>query len=138
MLMVGGYLTFSGIDAKARWGARCCRRRSRCTSWTATTASSCRQARPHGGRGAQIVDGLDHHWPALLGMNEVVPGQRQVTGDLRGHPLLVVCRARAGRTAAFTSDLAPHRATPAFLAWTGTPPVRPARPLARIVMSVIC
>ena len=35
------------------------------------------------------------------------------------HPLLVVGTYGAGRSAAFTSDIAPHWAPPEFLAWDG-------------------
>lgn len=123
VLMVGGYLTFSGIDAKARWG------RSALADVLPVTILDRDDrvelpagihpviAEPH-----PIVDGLDAQWPLLLGFNEVAatPGAT-VLATVAEHPLLVLGSAGRGRTAAFTSDLAPHWATPAFLEWAGYP-----------------
>ncbi len=39
--------------------------------------------------------------------------------ECAGRPLLVVGEYGAGRSAAFTSDIAPHWAPPPFLAWEG-------------------
>lgn len=123
VLMVGGYMTFSGIDAKARWG------RSALADILPVTILDRDDrvelpsgihpvvAEPH-----RIVDGLNASWPLLLGFNEVTaaPGAT-VLATVAGHPLLVLGSAGQGRTAAFTSDLAPHWATPAFLEWSGYP-----------------
>lgn len=121
LLMVGGYLTFSGIDAKARWGR---------TPLAAALPVHIldrddRVELPAGVTPAvvavhPVVDGLDAIWPALLGLNEVVPkDDAQVLATCDGHPLLVVGAYGAGRSAAFTSDIAPHWAPPQFLEWDG-------------------
>lgn len=72
-----------------------------------------------------VVDGLggpDGTWPDLLGLNEVtVRDGAELLAECAGHPLLVVGGYGAGRSAAFTSDLAPHWAPPGFLAWEGYP-----------------
>lgn len=121
LLMVGGYMSFSGIDAKARWGrtsladalpVRMLDRDDRVE--LPSGVEPCVSA-PH-----PIVAALDARWPALLGLNEVsAKPDAEVVAAAAGHPLLVVGTHGAGRTAAFTSDLAPHWATPAFLAWDG-------------------
>ena len=114
-------MTFSGVDAKARWG------RSELADVlpVAVLDRDDRVELPTG-PSAQAVGshpitaGLDAHWPPLLGMNEVVAREEsQVLATVAGHPLLVVGSSGQGRSAAFTSDLAPHWATPAFLEWEG-------------------
>lgn len=121
LLMVGGYMTFSGIDAKARWGrspvsgvlpVRVLDRDDRIEM-----PSGCL---PEVTGSHAITASLDARWPTLLGYNEVEALPHADTLAIAGdHPLLVVARAGGGRTAAFTSDLAPHWATPDFLAWNG-------------------
>ena len=125
LLMVGGYLTFSGIDAKARWG--------RTPLAEALPVEILDRddrvelpagAAPRLGYGHPITDGLDEQWPELLGLNEVTarPGAATLA-SCAGHPLLAVGGYGAGRSAAFTSDLAPHWAPPAFLSWAGYAPL---------------
>ncbi|NMM32309.1 MAG: cytoplasmic protein [Cellulomonas sp.] len=121
VLMVGGYLTFSGIDAKARWGRTPLQAalpvyvldRDDRVELPGGVAPAVVAAHP-------VVDGLDTTWPALLGLNEVVAkDDAQVLATCAGHPLLVVGTYGAGRSAAFTSDIAPHWAPPEFLEWSG-------------------
>ena len=121
VLMVGGYLTFSGIDAKARWGRTPLQAalpvhvldrddRVELPSGVAPTVVGSHE----------VVDGMDSTWPALLGLNEVVAkDDAHVLATCAGHPLLVVGTYGAGRSAAFTSDIAPHWAPPEFLEWDG-------------------
>ncbi|MFI7706159.1 glutamine amidotransferase [Nonomuraea sp. NPDC049480] len=121
LLMVGGYLSFSGIDAKARWG------RSPLAAALPVTILD-RDDRVELPAGAEpkvvyaheIVSTLDGVWPTLLGLNEVTAKEgATVLAECGGHPLLVVGAHGAGRSAAFTSDVAPHWAPPGFLAWDG-------------------
>ncbi|MEH0527792.1 glutamine amidotransferase [Streptomyces stelliscabiei] len=123
LLMVGGYLTFTGIDAKARWG------RTPLAAALPVTLHD-RDDRVELPAGAAprvlarhpVVDGLDATWPDLLGLNEVaVRDSADLLVECAGHPLLAVGEYGAGRSAAFTSDLAPHWAPPAFLEWEGYP-----------------
>jgi uncharacterized membrane protein len=123
VLMVGGYLTFSGIDAKARWGrsplaaALPVEMLDRDDRVELPAGVAPTVAAQHA-----IVDSLDRSWPALLGLNEVTakPGA-ELLAECGGHPLLVVGTYGAGRSAAFTSDIAPHWAPAPFLAWDGYP-----------------
>ncbi|WP_440708979.1 glutamine amidotransferase [Herbiconiux sp. YIM B11900] len=121
LLMVGGYLSFSGIDAKARWG-----RSPLAEVLPVTMLDRDDRIELQSGPGATVTGehpitaGLDPEWPALLGINEVIARDGStVLAEVAGHPLLVVGTAGAGRAAAFTSDLAPHWASPAFIAWEG-------------------
>ena len=66
------------------------------------------------------VEVLGTQWPTLLGYNQIVARTTSdVLATVGDDPLLVVSRADTGRTAAFASDIAPHWATPEFLAWAG-------------------
>lgn len=121
LLMVGGYMTFSGIDAKARWG------RTPLAPLLPVTVLD-RDDRVEVSPGIRpalatphpITDGLEPAWPALLGFNELVArDDAQLLASVGEHPLLAIGQAGVGRTAAFASDLAPHWASPAFLAWHG-------------------
>ncbi|MEV7694194.1 glutamine amidotransferase [Microbacterium sp. NPDC089189] len=121
LMMIGGYMSFSGIDAKARWGRTALadvlpvRILDRDDRIEVPAGIAPRVSLPH-----PIVEPLDAHWPALLGMNELVAKpDADVLATAAEHPLLVIGVHGAGRTAAFSSDLAPHWATPAFLAWPG-------------------
>lgn len=123
LLMVGGYLTFAGIDARARWG------RTPLAEALPVTVLD-RDDRVELPAGAEpvrtgehpVTAGLPDAWPALLGLNEVIARpEATVLAECAGHPLLVVGVHGRGRTAAFTSDLAPHWAPPGFTGWAGYP-----------------
>ena len=129
LLMIGGYLTFQGIDGRGRW---------RRTPVEACLPVSClpyddRLEVPEGFRpvitGAPshpILQGLGTDWPVLLGANEVELRQRpdvevlaRLPEDQGGHPLLVTGRHGAGRTLAWTSDIGPHWLPEEFVRWPG-------------------
>lgn len=122
LLMIGGYLTFTGIDAKGRWG------RSPLAAALPVTLldRDDRVELPSGTEprctdpGHPVAEGLATTWPPLLGLNEVVakPGSC-VIARCADHPLLVTGTYGSGRSAAFTSDIAPHWAPPEFVAWPG-------------------
>lgn len=121
VLMVGGYMTFTGIDAKARWG-----RSALAEALPVTMLDRDDRVEMPSGPRAQlgsphtITNDLDAEWPPLLGLNEVKSREEsEVLASVAGHPLLVVGEFGEGRSAAFTSDLAPHWATPEFLEWDG-------------------
>jgi uncharacterized membrane protein len=119
--MVGGYMSFSGIEAKARYA------RSPLAEVLPVEVldRDDRAERPAGvtpavvNRDHAAVAELGLEWPALLGYNETRPragAQTLVTVD--GDPLIAVGEYGKGRSAVFTSDMAPHWAPPSFLAWS--------------------
>ena len=127
LLMIGGYLSFQGIDGKARW---------RRTPVENALPVSCLpyddrvevpegfKAEVHGPADHPILQGLGLKWPLLLGVNEVeVKSGAEVLArlpaDQGGHPLLVTGTFGEGRTAAWTSDIGPHWLSPAFCEWEG-------------------
>ncbi|MEV1080321.1 glutamine amidotransferase [Streptomyces sp. NPDC050211] len=121
VLMIGGYLSFSGIDARARWG-----RTPLAAALPVVMVDRDDRVELPAGAAPEVVGehplvlGLDRSWPALLGLNEVtVRPDASLLAECAGHPLLVVGAHGTGRSAAFTSDVAPHWAPPAFLDWDG-------------------
>lgn len=120
LVMVGGYMSFAGIDGRARFG------RSPLASVLPVEILDCddRVEIPEGF--IPSVEIPDHpvlgntpsDWPFLLGYNQVRPKpEATVVAQFQGDPLLVVAEAGAGRVVAFMSDLAPHWAPPEFLSW---------------------
>jgi uncharacterized membrane protein len=126
LMMVGGYLSYQGIDGRARW------RRTPVEDALPVTML------PHDDRlelpegfvprvrapGHPILAGLGPDWPLLLGANEVIarPGAEVLLSlpeDQGGHPLLVAGRHGRGRTLAWTSDIGPHWLPEAFSSWAG-------------------
>ena len=128
LIMVGGYLSFQGIDGRARWRNTPVERALpvRCL------ASDDRVEIPEGCE--PVVDAPDHpllsgvpeDWPYLLGVNEVevkegdgierVLSLPEAQGEL---PLLVTGRHGEGRTLAWMSDMSEHWLPSPFLAWEG-------------------
>jgi uncharacterized membrane protein len=126
LLMAGGYLSYQGIDGRARYHG------------TPVEDVLPVEIMPYDDRvevpegflpvikNAQhpVVAGLGTDWPFVLGFNEVKakPGAdviATVSSDYGGKPLLVAGSAGKGRTIAWTSDIAPHWLAPEFLTWAG-------------------
>lgn len=122
LIMVGGYMTFQGIDAKARYAG------------TPVEEALPVTLLPHDDRveapeGAlprvqaeqhPIVAGLGGEWPQLLGYNRLIARPEATTVALVANdPLLVAWEFGSGRSIAFASDCGPHWAPPEFLAWNG-------------------
>jgi uncharacterized membrane protein len=119
--MVGGYLSFQGIEAKANY------RPSPLAGVLPVEMEpgDDREETPEGARperaGAHpLTEGLEDAWPPLLGFQRVTARpDATVVATVKGHPLLVVGTAGAGRTAAYTTDIGPHWAPAAFTDWAG-------------------
>ena len=120
LLMVGGYMSFSGIDGRARYQASP-------LSSTLPVSMLDRDDRvevPEGLVAAfpnpdhPALGGTPAEWPILLGYNEVKakPGAI-VVAEYNGDPLLVVDNVGSGRCVAFMSDVAPHWAPGEFMSW---------------------
>lgn len=123
LLMVGGYLSFSGIDAKAAF---------RGTSVEGVLPVECvvgddRVERPEGVEPVRTtadhpaVAGLEATWPHLLGYNRVeLRPEAELLATIGDDPLVAVREVGRGRSAVFTSDCAPHWAPPSFSdSWPG-------------------
>lgn len=128
LVMIGGYLSFQGIDARARWHR---------TAVEEALPVEClpyddRLEIPEGfhaevvNRAHPIVQGIAEPWPLLLGANEVKARARpdcevivRLPQSEGGHPLLVCGSWGDGRSVAWTSDVGPHWAPTPFTSWTG-------------------
>jgi uncharacterized membrane protein len=119
LLMVGGYMSFSGLEGKARYQA---------TPLAAVLPVEMlgyddRVETPEGVSPVKVADhemlaGIDGDWPHFLGYNRL----RAKSGatallEVESDPMLVVGAHGRGRTAAFASDCSPHWGSPEFLEW---------------------
>jgi uncharacterized membrane protein len=117
IVMIGGYLSFSGIEGKAAFHGTAVEDvlPVRCA------ATDDRVERPDGvqPRVAKpdhpVTEGIEGAWPHLLGYNRVELREgAEVLASIGGDPLVAVRQVGQGRSAVFTSDCAPHWAPPEF------------------------
>jgi uncharacterized membrane protein len=120
LIMVGGYLSFQGINGKANY-------KDTPVEAALPVTMQSYDDRVERSDGVEpvvsemshtIVDSLPREWPALLGYNRVVPdSDAKELVRVDKDPLIVVGSYDEGRSAAFTSDCAPHWAAPRFTDW---------------------
>lgn len=122
LVMIGGYMTFQGIDAKARY---------RDTAVAEVLPVEMepgddRAERPQGvtprvsATTHPICAGLPVEWPRLLGYNRFANGKGgTVVATVDDDPLIVAGSFGKGRSVAFASDCGPHWAPPPFVEWDG-------------------
>jgi uncharacterized membrane protein len=126
LLMIGGYLSFAGIEGKARYHDTPVEAALPVT----ISAHDDRAERPEGIQpvvtepGHPVLNGVPHDWPPLLGYNQLsAKSATQVLVRCDADPLLTVGSHGDGRAAAFASDCAPHWCPPAFMKWPGYDPL---------------
>jgi uncharacterized membrane protein len=121
LLMVGGYLTFQGIQAKGNYQGSAVDE----VLPVALFASDDRSEQPQG-VAPTIVDG-EHpvlaglsDWPVFLGYNRSTlrPDARELA-LFGADPFIAVRDVGRGRSAIFASDCGPHWGPPAFVGWAG-------------------
>lgn len=122
LMMIGGWMSFSGIDGKAKYFQTFLEQALPITCFPYDD----RQERPEGVRpnimdsSHPVLEGVPPQWPFFLGYNKVTPkDEAAVILELAKDPLLVVWECGKGRSAAFTSDCAPHWGPVGFLEWEG-------------------
>lgn len=121
LVMVGGYLTFQGIEGKAQYAGTPVEEILPVTMLRYDDRVEC----PHGvtpivAADHPITAGLGPDWPQLLGYNRVVAkAGAEVLAKVSDDPLLVAGKFGKGRSIAFTSDCGPHWAPPPFVDWSG-------------------
>ena len=121
LLMIGGYLTFQGIQAKGNWHD---------TAVEAVlpvifSSNDDRREQPQGvtpdivEAAHPVMRGLGH-WPAFLGYNRArLHPDATLLASIGPDPFIAVRSVGRGRTAIFASDCGPHWGPPAFLSWPG-------------------
>ncbi|SMY07139.1 glutamine amidotransferase [Flavimaricola marinus] len=122
LIMVGGYLTFQGIDAKAQYAGSpveealpvtFSRHDDRVECPAGVTAELAMPGHP-------MLEGVSGDWPALLGYNRAQARDgAEIVATAGGDPLLVAGTHGKGRGVAFASDCGPHWAPPSFVEWSG-------------------
>jgi uncharacterized membrane protein len=125
-VMIGGYLTFQGIDAKGQYAGTAI---EEILPVTISTADD-RSEQPQGVT-PEVIDaahpiaaGLGSKWPHLLGYNRVASkADATLIARVGNDPLIVAGNYGRGRAVAFTSDCAPHWAPLAFVEWEGYAPL---------------
>ncbi len=127
LVMIGGYLTFQGIDAKGQYAGTAVEEALPVILMRADDrVESPQGVQPAVGDAAHpIVRDVAGAWPALLGYNRVIPkaGSSLIASVNGADPLLVAGSFGKGRGVAFTSDCGPHWAPPPFVDWAGYAPL---------------
>ncbi len=120
LLMIGGYLTFQGIDGKARYHGTLVE----AALPVIMNATDDRVEIPQGKQPVVInpthpvLTAIDSEWPFFLGYNKLVARPEADTlMQIDQDPFLVVWDYKQGRSAAFASDCGPHWGPPGFLHW---------------------
>lgn len=119
-MMIGGYLSFTGIEEKANF-------RNTVIADILPVEMLGRDDRVETPEGVHpttlipdhpTVQGVSTDWPHFLGYNELIvkEGATEVA-QINGHPLIVVGTYGQGKTAAFASDCAPHWGPAEFMNW---------------------
>jgi uncharacterized membrane protein len=124
LAMVGGYMSFSGIEGKARYGMTPLARvlpvellsgDDRLETPEGVVPEVVRSDHP-------ILVGLEREWPYFLGYNKLrLKKGADLVMSCRDDPFLVVEDVGEGRTAAFASDCSPHWGSREFLSWGSYP-----------------
>lgn len=122
LVMVGGYMTFQGIEGKARYHNTPVEAVLPVEIMAIDDRIECPQGTaPHLVRPDHpVVVGLPEVWPDVLGYNQVTGKEgADVLVKCGDDPLVVVWGKGKGRSMAFTSDCGPHWAPPSFVEWPG-------------------
>lgn len=127
LIMIGGYLTFQGIDGRGRWHRTPVERALPITCLPFDD----RVEMPEGAvpevanANHPILDGVPRDWPYLLGVNELTisdEGADVILTLSEEHdqlPLLVSGTYGKGRSVAWASDMSEHWLPKPFLDWAG-------------------
>jgi uncharacterized membrane protein len=121
LLMVGGYLTFQGIQAKGNYRGSAVEE----VLPVVLQASDDRREEPQGvtpvvtDAAHPVVHGLVG-WPLFLGYNRAeLRTDAQLVARVGDDPFIAVRQVGHGRSAIFASDCGPHWGPPEFVGWAG-------------------
>lgn len=119
LLMVGGYMTFSGIDAKGKWQDTAVQEVLPVQILNIDDRMEhCEGVLPEIKGEHEALEGIPKKWPNLLGYNRTIAKSEAVVPvTIEGDPLIAFAAYGKGRSAVFTSDCAPHWAPPEFVEW---------------------
>ena len=119
-LMIGGYMTFQGIDGKARYHGTLIED----ALPVILQDTDDRVEIPEGKRPLvvkpdhPILTGIEGNWPIFLGYNRFTArSEDYILLRISNDPFLVAWDYNKGRAAAFASDCGPHWGPPEYLNW---------------------
>lgn len=119
LLMVGGYMTFSGIDAKGKWQDTAVQEVLPVQILNVDDRREhCEGVLPKVEGEHEALKGIPKEWPSMLGYNKTVAKSEAVVPvTIEGDPLIAFAAYGKGKSGVFTSDCAPHWAPPEFVEW---------------------
>ena len=119
LIMVGGYMTFSGVDAKGKWHDTAVQEVLPVEIFTVDDRMEhCEGVKPQVVKAHAALTGISSDWPEVLGYNRTIAKpEAEVAVEVNGDPLIAFGSYGAGRSAVFTTDCAPHWAPPEFCEW---------------------
>jgi uncharacterized membrane protein len=122
LLMIGGYMTFTGIGGQGKWWATpvqdvlpvqlltCDDRMEHCEGVSAESVDA----------GHPVLNGIQGEWPPVLGYNKsILKEGAELVATLCGDPFIAFGNYGEGRTGVFSSDCSPHWAPKEFCDWEG-------------------
>ena len=120
LLMVGGYMTFSGIDGKGKWGDTAVSEVLPVELLNVDDRMEhCEGIRPvildkkH-----SIFEGIDEEIPLVLCYNKTIAKKDALLlSEVEGNPFIAYGEYGKGKSAVVTTDCAPHWAPPEFCGW---------------------
>jgi uncharacterized membrane protein len=121
LVMVGGYLTFQGIEGKGKWAGTAVE----AVLPVMIQSIDDRVERPDGVTPTTVAEhpitaGLAVDWPPVLGYNRVQERPEANVLVRVGDDVLLACQqVEAGRTVAYTTDCGPHWCPAPFVTWPG-------------------
>jgi uncharacterized membrane protein len=119
VLMVGGYMSFSGIEGKGHYQTTPLADVLPITMLVGDDRIETPEGvNPEVRSEHEILRDIPGAWPYFLGYNRLLAKpDSTVLLAVEDDPFLVVGDAGSGRAAAFASDCSPHWGSPEFLAW---------------------
>ena len=119
LLMIGGYLTFSGVDAKGKWHDTAVQEVLPVEVLTVDDRMEhCEGIRPVTVREHESLAGIRSEWPEVLGYNKtILKTEAELAVTVGEDPFIAFGEYGRGRSAVFTSDCAPHWAPTEFCQW---------------------
>lgn len=120
LCMIGGYLTFQGIDGKGHWKNTAVEKLLPVTLEVFDDREEC----PEGiiptvlKKDHPILKGIDSDIPYFLGYNRTeLKDKAELIVKINDHPFIASWDYGKGRSAVFTSDCAPHWGSHDFMNW---------------------
>ncbi len=119
VLMIGGYMSFSGIEGKGHYQSTPLADVLPVTMLVGDDRIETPEGvNPTVASAHEILAGIPNEWPYFLGYNRLLAKPAaSVLLTVGDDPFLAVGEAGEGRVAAFASDCSPHWGSPEFLAW---------------------